>query len=162
MSQEKRSFFERLAGSSSFEDDYQKTDVFLTSDKQPEENFNVATEESKEDDDSEDGQLAVDVFQNDNEIIIQAIVAGIKPDSLDVSINKNQISIRGRRENHRLTGAENPLLQELYWGNFSRGLSLPEEVDPDLAEATIKSGILTLKIPFLKKSKAQKIKVREE
>ena len=112
--------------------------------------------------DAEDGQLAVDVFQGDNEVTIQSIVAGVKPDDLDISIDKNSVTIRGKRENNRLTKRENAVCQELYWGSFSRKVSLSDEMDPDNAEAVIKNGILTIRLPFAKKIQKQKIRVTEE
>ena len=105
--------------------------------------------------------MAVDVFQNDNEVVVQSIVAGVKADDLDISIDKDSVTIRGKRENNRLTKKENALCQELYWGGFSRTISLPDEMDTDNAEATIKNGILTIRPPFAKNPKT-KIRVTEE
>ena len=112
--------------------------------------------EKEEDYGEENGQLAVDVFQNDNEVVVQSIVAGVKPDDLDISIDKDSVTIRGKRENNRLTKKENAVCQELYWGGFSRTISLPDEMDTDNAEATIKNGILTIRLPFAKKIQKQK------
>ena len=144
MAKEKRTFFERLTGSGPESAD--------------ENNFI----EKEEDYDEEDGQLAVDVLQGDNEIIIQSIVAGVKPEDLDITLNKDSVSIRGKRENSRLKTGENTLCQELYWGGFSRIISLSEEMDSENAEATIKNSILTIRLPFAKKIKTQKIRVTEE
>lgn len=159
MSKEKKSFFERLTGSMPENTDYAE-----------EGNYNLSRADSEEKKyppkedvyDAEGGQLAVDVFQGDNEIIIRSIVAGVKPDDLDISIDKDSVSIKGKRESNRLTERENALVQELYWGSFSRTVSLSDEMDPDNAEATTKNGILTIKIPFAKKIQKQKIRVTEE
>lgn len=161
MSKEKKSFFERLTGSvpentgNGYDDE---NNYNLSNAGSEEKNYS-----SREDDyNAEDGQLAVDVFQGDNEVIIQSIVAGVKPDDLDISIDKDSVTIRGKRENNRLTERENAVCQELYWGSFSRTVSLSDEMDPDNAEAVIKNGILTIKLPFAKKIKKQKIRVTEE
>lgn len=161
MSKDKRSFFERLTGSmpENTGNDYTGENDYNLS--------NAGSEEkrypSREDDyDTEDGQLAVDVFQGDNEVIIQSIVAGVKPDDLDISIDKDSVTIKGKRANNRLTERENALVQELYWGKFSRTVSLSDEMDPDNAEAVIKNGILTIRLPFAKKIQKQKIRVTEE
>ena len=135
-----------------------------------ENDYNLLTNKNRENDfiekedsyDSEDGQLAVDVFQGDNEVIIQSIVAGVKPDDLDISIDKDSVTIKGRRESNRLTERENAICQELYWGGFSRTVSLSDEMDSDNAEAVIKNGILTIRLPFAKKIQKQKIRVTEE
>ena len=147
MSKEKKSFFERLTGSMPENADYAE-----------EKNYS-AQEDSY---DTEDGQLAVDVFRSDKEVIIQSIVAGVKPDDLDISINKDSVTIRGKRENNRLIEKENALCQELYWGNFSRTISLSDEMDSENAEAVIKNGVLTIRLPFAKKIQKQKIRVTEE
>ncbi len=111
---------------------------------------------------NEEGQLTVDVFQNPNEIIIKAMVAGVKPDDLDVSITQDMITIRGKREESHRVEKENYFYQELYWGAFSRSILLPQEVDPDESEATIKNGILIIKLPKLDKERIQKLKVKNE
>jgi len=134
MLKEKKSFFERLTGSGSEEKTY----------------------------DEEDGQLAVDVFQGKNEVIIQSIVAGVKPDDLDISIDKDSVTIKGKRESNRLIEKENTVCQELYWGGFSRTISLSDEVDSENSEAIIKNGILTIRLPFLRKAPVKKIRVQEE
>ena len=156
MSKEKKSFFERLTGS--MPEGAEENSYNLLEDKGEERSFI----ERENDYDTEDGQLAVDVFQGDNEVIIQSIVAGVKPDDLDISIDKDSVTIRGKRESNQLTERENALVQELYWGSFSRTVSLSEEMDTDNSEATIKNGILTIKLPFAKKIQKQKIRVTEE
>ncbi len=152
MSKEKKSFFERLTGSIPENADYEDGS-----------NYDLASIGSEEKTyDEEDGQLAVDVFQGKNEVIIQSIVAGVKPDDLDISIDKDSVSIRGKRESNRLTERENVVCQELYWGGFSRTISLSDEIDAENAEATVKNGILTIRLPFAKKIQKQKIRVTEE
>ena len=156
MSKEKKSFFERLTGSAPENMDDNGYDMPAV--KGEEDSFI----EREEDYGEENGQLAVDVFQGDNEVIIQSIVAGVKPDDLDISIDKDSVTIRGKRENNRLTERENAICQELYWGSFSRTISLSDEMDTDNAGAVIKNGILTIRLPFAKKVKKQKIRVTEE
>lgn len=156
MSKDKRSFFERLTGS--VPEDMDESGYRAPAVKDEESGFL----EREDDYEEENGQLAVDVFQDKNEIVIQSIVAGVKPDDLDVSINKDSVTIKGKRENNRLIEKENAVCQELYWGSFSRTISLSNEMDPDNAEAVIKNGILTIRLPFAKKFQKQKIRVTEE
>ena len=156
MTKEKKSFFERLTGSMPENMDDGGYDMPAVK------NEEYSFIEKEEDYGEENGQLAVDVFQNDNEVVVQSIVAGVKPDDLDISIDKDSVTIRGKRENNRLTKRENAVCQELYWGGFSRTISLPDEMDTDNAEATIKNGILTIRLPFAKKIQKQKIRVTEE
>ena len=153
MSKEKKSFFERLTGSEPENTDYEKSGDYDLS--------GIGSEE-KTYDEEEDGQLAVDVFQGKNEVIVQSIVAGVKPDDLDISIDKDSVTIRGKRESNRLIEKENAVCQELYWGGFSRTISLSDEVDSENSEASIKNGILTIRLPFLRKAPVKKIRVTEE
>ena len=153
MSKEKKSFFERLTGSEPENTDYEKSGDYDLS--------GIGSEE-KTYDEEEDGQLAVDVFQGKNEVIVQSIVAGVKPDALDISINKDSVTIRGKRESNRLTEKKDAVCQELYWGGFSRTISLSDEIDSENAEAIIKNGILTIRLPLAQKIQTKKIRVQEE
>lgn len=98
-----------------------------------------------------EGQLTVDVFETKDSVIIQSAVAGITPDDLDISIEKDVVSIKGKRERRFEEKTENFLYQECYWGKFSREIVLPSEVDKSKAEAVMKDGILTIKIPKINK-----------
>lgn len=155
MSKEKRSFFERLTGSQD-ESDYEEQGP------QTQYGFADKSEESSTKEDGEEGQMAVDVFRTENDIVIQAIIAGVRSENLDVSITRDSVNIKGRRENTRRTGRENYLCDELYWGSFGRDIKLPDEIDADSAEASTKNGILTIKLPLINKGRVQKIRVKEE
>ena len=152
MSKEKKTFFERLTGSIPENADYENGSNYDLS--------SIGSEEKTYEE--EDGQLAVDVFQGKNEVIIQSIVAGVKPDDLDISINKDSVTIRGKRESNRLVEKEDAVCQELYWGGFSRTISLSEEIDAENSEASTKNGILTIRLPFLRKAPDKKIREQEE
>jgi len=94
-----------------------------------------------------DGQLTIDVFETEKDIIIQSAVAGVEPKDLDITIEKDVVSIKGKRERKFEEQAKNFFYQECYWGRFSREVVLPAEVDKSKAEASIKDGVLTIKIP---------------
>jgi HSP20 family molecular chaperone IbpA len=143
----KRSFFERLTGSVSLPNE--------TESEMPEirgENWiNSAPEE---------GELNVDVFQNQNEIIIKTMVAGVKPEDLDVAISRDMVTVKGKRENERTVADDDYFHRELYWGSFSRTIVLPQEIDVDAAEAVEKHGLLIIRLPKLDKNRQTRIKVR--
>lgn len=122
-----------------------------------ESNTATAIEETEE-----DGQLTVDIFDDGGNLIIQSTVAGVKPEDLDLSITNDMITIRGKRQRHEEVNEENYYYKELYWGTFSRSVILPEEVDSEKAEATLKNGLLTVKLPKKRKDVKQKIRVRME
>jgi len=112
--------------------------------------------------DDEEGQLTIDVYQTDSNIVIKSTVAGVNPDNIDIDINNDMVTVKGKRAKDETVETKNYFYQELYWGTFSRSVILPVEVDSDKARATIKNGILTIKLPKLEKTKSKKIKVKLE
>ncbi|PIP27434.1 MAG: hypothetical protein COX30_01885, partial [Candidatus Moranbacteria bacterium CG23_combo_of_CG06-09_8_20_14_all_39_10] len=170
----KRSFLEKLTGSSKIEDEQEyaaplrplakiyeeeeeseQTEMLINSSSQrnvQEENFSSGSEN--------EGQLTIDVYQTDNDIVIKSTIAGVKPEDLDVSINSDMVSIRGERKNEEVIGEENYYYQECYWGNFSRSVILPVDVLADKAEAAMKNGILTIRLPKADNTRTKKIQVR--
>lgn len=143
----KRSFFERLTGSVSLSDDKEN--------ELPDEREGKWMESTPE-----EGELNVDVYQNQNEIIIKTMVAGVKPEDLDVSISRDMVTIKGKRENERTIADDDYFHKELYWGSFSRTVVLPQEIDVDAAEAIEKHGLLILRLPKLDKNRSTRLKVR--
>lgn len=107
----------------------------------------------------EEGQLTVDVFQTDEEIIIKSTIAGVTADDLDISITNDMVTIKGNRAPDERVKQSDFYYQELYWGPFSRSIILPEEIDADNAKASMKNGILTIRLPKLAKSRVKKIKI---
>jgi len=168
MPKDHRSFFERLTGSVNAEQDEEEEEIIREHEviKTPikdkfakPERLAEKTEWMAEE---EEGQLAVDVFQTPNEIIIQSVVAGVRPEELDVSITQDMVTIRGKRQKQREISEDDYYYQELYWGGFSRSILLPQEVDIEEAEATLKNGLLTIKLPKLDRDRVQKLKVELE
>jgi len=108
-----------------------------------------------------EGKLAIDVYQTDSEIVIQAPIAGVKKENLNISIESDVVTIKGEREKPDAVEEKNYFHQECYWGPFSREIILPTEGDPSRAEATMKEGILTLRIPRIEREKKRKIVIKE-
>lgn len=96
---------------------------------------------------SEEGHLTVDVFQSGKDIVIQSTIAGTDPKDIDVSITKDMVTIKGHRSSDEKTKSTDYYHRELYWGSFSRSILLPAEIDPDSAKASIKNGVLTIRLP---------------
>jgi len=149
----KRSFFERLTGAVRLEDDEAQ-------EIEPEHGIRSISKEELFEETEEDAQLTVDVFQTASEIVVKTMVAGVKPDDLDVSITRDQITIHGERGEDRTVSGDDYIHRELYWGSFSRTISLPEEIDVDGAEATEKHGMLILRLPKLDKNRQTKLRVK--
>jgi HSP20 family protein len=112
----------------------------------------------------EEGQLAIDIYQTENKLIIQSAIAGVKEENLDITIEKDLIVIRGRREEPIIEKKESEkkdyFIQECYWGPFSRKIILPVEINPDNVEASMKDGILIIKLTKILKEKKRKIEVK--
>ena len=108
----------------------------------------------------EEGELTVDIYDKGDSIVIQSTVAGVKPENLDVSITSDSVTIRGRREREEEAHEENYYYKELFWGTFSRSVILPEEIDDDAAEASLKHGLLTIRLPKKRRGVVQKLKVK--
>ena len=106
------------------------------------------------------GELAVDVYQTDAAIVVKALIAGVQPNTVDISLTREMLTISGSRQDEREVEEDNYFQRELYWGSFTRTILLPEEVDVDLAEASEKHGILMIRLPKVNKKKEMKLKVR--
>ena len=106
-----------------------------------------------------EGQLTIDVYQTSNCIVIESTIAGVKPEDLDIDITNESVTIKGSREKEEKISDNDYIYQECYWGRFSRSVILPQEVDPEAAEASMKNGILTIKLPKLDRHRAKKLKV---
>lgn len=108
----------------------------------------------------EEGELTVDIYDKGDSIVIQSTVAGVKPEDLDVSITNDSVTIRGRREREDAIHEENYYYKELFWGTFSRSVILPEEIEEDEAEASLKHGLLAIRLPKKRRGVIQKLKVK--
>ena len=111
--------------------------------------------------DYEEGQLSIDVYQTPEAIIVKSTIAGVKPDDIDISINNDLLTIRGRREMVESIREEHYLYRECYWGSFSRSIILPVEIEVEKIEAFLENGVLTVVLPKAKSAKQISIKVRE-
>lgn len=112
--------------------------------------------------DYDEGQLSIDVFQNPDSIVVKSTIAGVKPGDIDISINNDMLTIRGRREIQEKISEENYLIKECYWGGFSRSIILPVEVEVEKVEAALDNGVLTVTLPKAKSAKQFSIKVKEK
>ncbi len=104
----------------------------------------------------EEGHLTLDVFRSGNDIVVQSTIAGTSPDNIDISITKDMVTIRGSRHSEEKIKTSDYYHKELYWGSFSRSVILPFDIDPDQAKASMKNGILTIRLPRLDKVSPKK------
>ncbi len=134
----KKSFFEKITNlinaggpTGDIDDAYEPSSRALSVD-----DTDVPTE------DEADGELTIDVFQTPSEIVVQSIVAGVKPEDLSINLSREMVTIKGKRSQTNTVTKDNYFFQELYWGSFSRSIVLPEEIDVDHAEASEKTDFL--------------------
>ena len=157
MLKRKKSLFERLTGSVKV-DDFDDDIVHDEHDEySPKPASNIASELEERQD---IGQLSVDVINQPDEIIIRAIVAGVKPHELDVQISRDMVIITGSREEEKEIEDHDYYHRELHWGSFSRKILLPEEIDVELSTAEEKHGLLELHLTKIDKNKKTKLQVK--
>jgi HSP20 family protein len=119
----------------------------------------VATDDEWDEDDTVPGQLAVDVYETREKLVVKARTAGVNKNDLDVSISDNQLTIRGTLSSGSEDGVENYFLQECYWGEFSRTIALPVPVKEEEIEAVLKDGVLTISFGKVQQDTVKKIQV---
>ena len=108
-----------------------------------------------------EGQLAVDVYQTKDKIVVKAPIAGVKPEDIDVAISEDVVTIRGDRKDEFAVEKDNYYVQECFWGSFSRSVILPTSTVAEKAEASLKDGVLTIQIPkVVQEDRIKKIKVK--
>lgn len=154
MTHQKRSFFERLTGAVKLEEEQESADEIIDN------KLAIDKTDPSDDLEEEEGQLTVDTYDTPSEIIIKTMVAGVKPEDLDVTITRDSVTIRGKRTEERTVSDDEYIHQELYWGAFSRTISLPEEIDVEESEAIEKYGLLMIRLPKIDKNRETKLKVK--
>lgn len=159
----KRSFFERLTGSVNLEDeelDDVEEEMEETGGKRALGGNGAINHSTWDDEQAGEGELSVDVFQTPDEIIIKAMIPGVRKDEMDIAIARDSVTIKGSRAEEKMVKDDDYVVRELYWGSFSRTIQLPHEVDIDNAEATENQGVLTIKLPRTDKERKAKLRIK--
>jgi HSP20 family protein len=107
-----------------------------------------------------EGQLNIDMYQTKDNVIIKSTIAGVRPEDIDITVANDMVSIKGARRKEENVAADDYFYQECYWGNFSRSVIVPVDIDSEQIEADLKDGILTVIVPKAAKAKTKKVKVR--
>jgi len=107
-----------------------------------------------------DGQLNIDMFQTKDNVILKSTIAGVRPEDIDITVANDMVSIKGERKKEDRVNPEDYFYQECYWGNFSRSVIVPVDIDSENIEADLKDGILTIIIPKAAKAKTKKVRVK--
>jgi len=164
MDKETKIFFEKLSGINRSGGKNNNDAEDIGEELEPEilEESEVETQESQGNFEESEGQLTVDVYETPTSFVIKSAVAGVSPENLDIAITNESVTIRGKREEEEKVKNGNYLHQECYWGRFARAIILPQEVDPDKSQASLKNGILKISLPKLNKAKSKRLKVKFE
>ncbi len=157
MSENKKSFFSKLLGNK--KNSEEKSTVTGSNNQVKNTPADTGQEEWAAD---YEGQLTIDVYQTDEDIIIKSTIAGVVPEDIDISIDNDMVIIKGERKNCTDAREEDYYYQECYWGSFSRSVILPCDIEADKIQAELKNGILTVTLPKAHKSKTKKIAVTSE
>ena len=112
--------------------------------------------------DGDEGQLSIDVYQTNENLIVKSTIAGVKPEDIDISLHNDMLTIRGKREMEEEIKEGDYLYKECFWGAFSRSVILPIEVNPKKIKAFLENGVLTVTLPKIKTAKDVSIKVEEK
>jgi len=138
--------------------------AFLTDDAPngaaPVDEGQAPADDSWEEDEAMPGQLAVDVYETEDRLVIKARTAGVNKSDLDVSISDGILTISGTLSSGDDSAAQQWHIQECYWGEFSRTLALPTPVKEDEVEAVLKDGVLTIGFTKIKTEQARKIEIQ--
>jgi HSP20 family molecular chaperone IbpA len=163
----KRSFFDRISGTVSVGDAFDEFDDTSKAPAPAPLSAAPATKVSARGTKTPDlysspaeGQLPVDMHQTPSEIVIRAFVAGVRPDELSISISRDMVVIEGSRMEREQVSQGDYFAHELFWGSFSRAITLPQEIDVDSSTANAKDGLLSIVLPKLDKARQTKLRVR--
>ena len=107
-----------------------------------------------------EGQLNIDMYQTKDNVIIKSTIAGVRPDDIDITVANDMLTVKGSRKKDENIPADDYFYQECYWGNFSRSVIIPVDIESENIEADLKDGILTIIIPKAAKAKTKKVKVK--
>lgn len=164
----KPTFLERLTGANAVDE----FDEVLDSDEYHDEpnhgneaeDFEEESEwhgnEGPDEQEPQEGELPVDMYQTGDAVVIRALIAGVSPDDLDIAITRDMVTIKGMREEMQEAADDDYYHRELFWGSFSRTLLLPEEVLIDEAEAHEKHGLLEIRLPKVDKNRSTRLSVK--
>jgi HSP20 family protein len=107
-----------------------------------------------------EGQLNIDMYQTKDNVIIKSTIAGVRPEDIDITVANDMVTIKGSRRKDETVPQDDYFYQECYWGNFSRSVIIPVDIESEEIEADLKDGILTVIIPKAAKAKTKKVKVK--
>jgi HSP20 family protein len=109
-----------------------------------------------------EGPAAIDVYETDNDVVVKAVMPGVKADEINISVDRDVLTLRGetKAENEEKDEDRNYHFREIRYARYARSLRLPTLVDSDKAKAEFEDGILTLTLPKAEAVKPKSITVK--
>lgn len=102
----------------------------------------------------------VDLSETENEVVVKAVLPGIRPEDVELTVNEGVLTVRGEARGETTEEKENFYRREIRYGSFARSLPLPTRVNQDQAEAEFKDGILTVHLPKAEDVRPKSIKIK--
>jgi HSP20 family protein len=102
----------------------------------------------------------IDLSETENEVVVKAVLPGIKPEDVDISVSDGVLTVKGESKFEQKTERENYYRQEIRYGAFSRSVPLPSRVNHEQADAEFKDGVLTVSLPKAEEVRPKQIKIR--
>lgn len=106
------------------------------------------------------GQLSLDIYHTDKEIVLLAPIAGVTKEDVKISITEDVLVIRGERKSTEEVPEENYYTKECFWGDFSRSVVLPLEADTKEISASFDNNVLEIRIPKTDGQRTKIIKIK--
>lgn len=183
----KRSFFDRLTGRDTFDDhehdDFEELELseYDEEETRPEiksKNFfnprdsklsrpkSISVGPIKDDrstwmdEQGDEGELSIDMYQTPESIIVCAMIPGVKKEDLDIVLTRDSLTLKGKRVEETKIADQDYFHRELYWGSFTRKVDFPHEIDIEQSEAIEKAGMLTLVLPRIDKGRQAKLRIK--
>jgi len=110
----------------------------------------------------DEGELAVDVYETDEAVVIQSTIAGVRAEDLEITLSGDMLTIKGARRREIDIPEHLSLYQECFWGPFSRSIILPVDVKFERIDAKMKNGVLTLVLPKANRERMKVISVKND
>jgi len=106
------------------------------------------------------GAVALDMYQTDNDVVVQASLPGFKPEEVEISITGDTLTLKGEHKEEKETKEEDYFFRERRYGSFNRTVTIPVGVKSEKAEATFENGVLTLTLPKAEEAKPKQIRIK--
>ena len=102
----------------------------------------------------------VDISENDSEVTVKAVLPGVKPEDVEITVSEGVLTVRGQTRQETSEEKENYYRREIRFGSFARSIPLPARVSQDQADAEFKDGMLLIRLPKAEESRPKSIRIK--